>query len=110
MLIAPLGSQAVTTSNATLGSAVPTGQIWVVEAVNIQQPTGSAAKVISMAIGTTATAANIKRRYSVAAGLAQAQDYPRIALVAGEQLNVICDAGTGEAVMTVTVRKQFGTS
>lgn len=106
-LITALGTQAVTTSNATLGVAVPTGQLWRVIAVNLQQPVGSDAKTVSLAIGTTATAANVKRRYSLAAGLATAQDFPNLALVAGEQLNVIGDGTTAQAVITVTVAKEL---
>lgn len=106
-LITSLGSQAVTTTNATLGSAVPTGQIWRVVAVNIQQPAGSVAKTISLAIGTTATAGNVKRRYSLSAGVATAQDFPNLALVAADQLNVVADTGTSEAVITVTVAKDL---
>lgn len=106
-LITQLGSQAVTTSNATLGSAVPSGQIWRIVAVNIQQPTGSDAKTISLALGTTATAANVKRRYPLGAGLQTSQDFPNIAMVAGDQVNVIGDGTTAQAVMTVTVAKEL---
>ncbi len=106
-LIAPLGSQAVTTSNATLGVAVPTGQIWRILAVNVQQPTGSDAKEIALAIGTTATAANIRRRYPLAAGSANAQDFPNIAMVAGDQVNVIGTGTTAQAVIAVTVAKDL---
>jgi hypothetical protein len=106
-LIAPLGSAAVTTTNATLGVAVPTGQIWRILAVNLQQPAASDAKDIYLAIGTTATAANIKRRYSLAAGLATAQDFPNIAMVAGEQVNVVGTGTTAQAVITVTVAKDL---
>lgn len=106
-LLTPLGSQAVTTTNATLGSAVPSGQIWRIVAVNIQQPAGSDAKTIALALGTTATAVNVKRRYSLTAGLAQAQDFPNIAMVAGDQVNVIGDGTTAQAVITVTVAKDL---
>jgi hypothetical protein len=106
-LIAPLGSQAVTTSNATLGIAVPAGQIWRILAVNVQQPTGSDAKEVALAIGTTATAANIKRRYSLGSGFATAQDFPNIAMVAGEQVNVLGTGTTAQAVITVTVAKDL---
>lgn len=107
-LIVPLGSQLVTTSNATLGGAVPSGQIWRIVAVNLQQPTGSAAKNIALALGTTATAANIKRRYTLGAGLQSPYpDVPNIAMVAGDQVNIISDAGTNEAVMSITVSKEL---
>ncbi len=106
-LITVLGSQAVTTTNATLGVAVPAGQIWRVTAVNLQQPTGSDAKTVSLAIGTTATAGNVKRRYSLAAGLSSAQDFPNIAMVAGEQLNVVGDGTTAQAIITITVAKDL---
>jgi hypothetical protein len=106
-LIVSLASQAVTTSNATLGTAVPTGQLWRVRAVNIQQPTGAAAKNIALAVGTTATAANVKRRYALPSGLQTAQDFPDLMLAAGEQLNVVTDAGTTEAVISVTVIKDL---
>ena len=105
-LIVPLGSQLVTTSNATLGIAVPTGQIWRITAVNIQQPSG-AAKVIALAIGTTATAVNVKRKYPLGGGQQTAQDFPGLVMVAGDQVNVITDAGTNEAVMSVTVAKDL---
>ncbi len=106
-LIVPLGSQAVTTTNATLGIAVPTGQVWRILAVNVQQPTGSDAKTVSLAIGTTATAANVKRRYSLASGLATAQAFPNIGMVAGDQINVIGDGTTAQAVISVTVAKDL---
>lgn len=106
-LIVPLGSQAVTTANATLGAAVPTGQVWRIIAVNVQQPTGSDAKEVALAIGTTATAANNKRRYPLAAGSATAQDFPNIAMVAGEQVNVIGTGTTAQAVISVTVAKDL---
>lgn len=106
-LVTQLGSQAVTTSNATLGIAVPTGQIWRIVAVNIQQPAASDAKTVSLALGTTATAANVKRRYSLASGLSSAQDFPNIAMVAGDQVNVIADGTTAQAVCTVTVAKDL---
>jgi len=107
-LTAPLGSQAVTTSNATLGVAVPTGQIWTIIAVNLQQPSTGDAKTVSLALGTTATAANVKRRYSVPAGVYNMPtDFPNIAMVAGEQVNVIGDGTTAQAVLSVTVRKEL---
>lgn len=106
-LLVPLGSQLVTTSNATLGGVVPAGQIWRVRAVNIQQPAGSAAKNIALAIGTTATAANVKRRYALASGLQGAQDFPDLVMVAGDQVNVITNLGTNEAVCSVTVIKKL---
>lgn len=106
-LIVPLASQAVTTTNATLGAAVPTGQIWRVHAVNIQHTAAGVAKNIALAIGTTATAANVKKRYNLAAGVSPPPDYPSLVLVAGEQLNVITDAGTSEAVISVTVAKDL---
>lgn len=106
-LITQLGSQAATTSNATLGSAVPAGQVWCITAVNIQQPTGSDAKTVSLALGATTTAGNVKRRYSLAAGLASAQDFPGIAMVAGDQVNIIADGTTAQAVVTVTVAKDL---
>jgi hypothetical protein len=102
-----LGSQAVTTSNATLGSAVPTGQIWRIVAVNLQQPATADAKTVALAIGTTATAANVKRRYSLTGGLATAQDFPDIPMVAGDQVNVVGDGTTAQAVITVTVEKEL---
>lgn len=106
-LITPLGSQAATTSNATLGIAVPTGQIWRITAVNIQQPAASDAKTVSLGIGTTATAANVKRRYPLAAGLASAQDFPNLAMVAGDQVNIIADGTTAQAIVTITVSKEL---
>jgi hypothetical protein len=106
-LMVPLGSQLVTTTNATLGIAVPPGQIWRVRAVNIQQPAGSAAKNIALAFGTTATAANVKRRYPLLSGLQTAQDFPDLIMVATDQVNVITDAGTNEAVISVTVIKEL---
>jgi hypothetical protein len=108
-LIVSLGSQALTTSNAALGVAVPTGQVWRVVAVNIQQPTGSDAKTgILLAVGTTATAVNVKRNYSLASGQATTQDFPQLALVAGEQINVVQSTGTtAQAVISVTVAKDL---
>lgn len=106
-LMVPLASQSVTTSNATFGSAVPTGQLWRLRAVNWQQPSVGTAKVISLAIGTTATAGNIKRRYSLASGVQNGQDFPDIVLVAGEQLNIVCDTDTGVAILSATVIKEL---
>lgn len=106
-LIVPLASQAVTTTNATLGIAVPTGQIWRVHAVNIQHGAAGVAKNIALAVGTTATAANIKKRYNLALGVSPPTDYPAIVMVAGEQLNVVTDLGTSEAIISVTVAKDL---
>jgi hypothetical protein len=106
-LVVPLGSQAATTANATFGVAVPTGQIWRIVAINVQQPAASDAKVISIAIGTTATAANVKRQYSLAAGVATAQEFPNIVLVAADQVNIIATGTTAQAVVTITVAKDL---
>lgn len=103
--MASLGSQFVTTSNATLGIAVPTGQLWRIRAVNIQQPVTGVAKTILLALGTTATAVNVKLRYSLVLGQIKVQDFPDLMMVAGDQLNVITDLGTNEAVLSVTVIK-----
>lgn len=106
--ITALGSQAVTTANATLGIAVPTGQVWRITAVNVQQPAAGDAKVVQLAIGTTATAVNIKRSYSLAAGVAVAQDFPQLVMVAADQVNVVQVGGTtAQAVITVTVAKDL---
>ncbi len=81
-VIVPLGSQAVTTTNATLGGVVPSGQLWRIRAVNIQQPAGSAAKAIAFAFGTTATPVNVKQRYPLLSGLQTAQDFPDLVMTA----------------------------
>lgn len=106
-LLVPLGSQLVTTANATLGIAVPTGQIWRIRAVNIQQAVTGVAKTILLALGTTATAANVKLRYGLLLGQLKAQDFPDLVMVAGDQLNVISDLGTNEALLSVTVAKDL---
>jgi hypothetical protein len=100
-------TQAVTTSNATLGSAVPAGQVWKVVAVNLQHAAAGVAKNVALAVGTTATAANIKKRYNMEAAKSPPTDYPNIVMVATEQLNIVTDAGTSEAIMTVTIRKEL---
>lgn len=106
----PLGSQAVTTSNATLGIAVPAGQLWTIVAVNIQQPTTADAKQVRLALGTTATPANVKREYTLATGSQNPQDFPQIVMNAADQVNIIQIGGTtAQAIMTVTVVKEFGT-
>jgi hypothetical protein len=106
-LLVPLGSQLVTTTNATFGIAVPTGQIWRLRAVNIQQAVSGVAKTILLALGTTATAANVKLRYGMLLGQLKVQDFPDIVMVAGDQLNVITDLGTNEAVLSCTVLKDL---
>lgn len=106
-LLVPLGSQLVTTSNATLGIAVPTGQIWRLRAINIQQTSAAVAKAILVAFGTTATAVNVKLRYQLTLGQTKAQDFPDLVMVAGDQINVITDLGTNEAVLSATVLKEL---
>jgi hypothetical protein len=100
-------SQAVTTSNATFGSAVPAGQVWKVVAVSLQHTAAGVAKNVALAIGTTATAANIKKRYNMELGKSPPTDFPNLVLQATEQLNIVTDAGTSEAIMTVTIRKEL---
>lgn len=100
-------SQAVTTSNAALGAAVPAGQVWKVVAVSVQHAAAGVAKNVALAIGTTATAANIKKRYNMDAGKSPPTDFPNIVMVAADQLNVVTDAGTSEAIITVTIRKEL---
>ncbi len=106
-ILVPLGSQLVTTSNATLGIAVPTGQIWRLRAVNIQQASSGVAKTILLALGITSTALNVKLRYPMLLGQTKVQDFPDIMMVAADQLNVITDLGTNEAVLSVTVYKEL---
>ena len=106
-LMVPLGSAAVTTTNATLGSAVPAGQLWRVRAVNIQQPSAGLAKKIAIGFGNTTTAGNVKRRYDVSAGQQNLQDFPDLVMAAGDQINMACDTDTGVAIVSVTVIKEL---
>lgn len=105
-----IGFQTVTTSNATLGAAVPTGMTVRLTSVTIQQPAAGVAKVISLAIGTTATPANIIRTYTIAAGALNFVEYPNIVLTAGQQLNVVTSLGTTEAVITASGLKDLATA
>ncbi len=89
-----IAGQAVTTANATFGAALPAGQTARLTQVKITQTGAHDAKVIVLAIGTTATAANVIGQYSLAAGVANVLEFPGIPIVAGEQLNVTQVGGT----------------
>lgn len=94
-----IGPTAITNANVALGSAVPAGQAFKIATLLIQQPAGSVSKTIKVAIGTTATAANVVRTILLAAGLVNYTEAPGLVVKAGEQINVICDLGTTEAVI-----------
>jgi hypothetical protein len=105
-LPAELASGTVTTSNVAV-ITVPAGQVWKVNFITVQQPTGSTAKLFRVGRGTTATAANVKMAKSVPAGLFS-DVYPApFTLSAGQTLDLIVDAGTTELTYTVQGTKDI---
>ncbi len=103
-----LGPQAVTTSNATLGAAIPTGQVARLRQIKITQPAGSDAKTVIVAIGTTATAANVIGQYTLVTGLNNVLEMPNIPMAAGDQINVIQSGGTtAQAVIEAGLEKDL---
>lgn len=103
-----LGPQAVTTANATLGAAIPAGQVARVVQVKVTQPAGSDAKTVVLAIGTTATPANIVGNYALAAGVQNVLESPSIPLAAADQLNITQVGGTtAQAVIEVGIAKDL---
>lgn len=99
MIADRIGPTAITTSNVALGSAVPTGQTFTIRSLLIQQAAAGDAKEILVAIGTTATAANVVRRITFVAGVQNYLEFPEIVLRAGEQINVIGTGTTAQAVI-----------
>lgn len=103
-----LGPQAVTTSNATLGAAIPAGQVAKLKQIKITQPATGDAKVVVVAIGTTATAANIIGQFTLAAGVQNVAEFPGIPMAAGDQVNVTQVGGTtAQAVIEVGIDKDL---
>lgn len=103
-----LGPQAVTTANATLGAAIATGQVARIMQVKITQPAAGDAKVVVLAIGTTATAANIIGQYTLVAGVQNIIEFPGIPLAAADQINVTQVGGTtATAVIEVGLAKDL---
>ncbi len=103
-----LGPQAVTTANATLGAAIPAGQVARVKQIKITQPAAGDAKVVVVAIGTTATAANIVGQYTLIAGVQNVFEAPNIPLAAGEQINITQVGGTtATAVIEIGIDKDL---
>lgn len=86
--------QAVTTSTATFGAAVPTGQAARIQQIKITQAASGDAKVITLSIGTPASATNTIGVYNLAAGVANILETPYVPMAAGEQLSVIQTGGT----------------
>lgn len=105
------GPQSVTTSNATVGAAVPTGMTVKVNSITLQQPPTGDAKRVDLAIGTAATAANVVRSYVIPTGAFNFSEAPGIVLAAGEQLNVIQVGGTtAQVVLTASGVKDLATA
>lgn len=103
-----LGPQAVTTANATLGAAIPAGQVAKLKQIKITQPAGSDAKTVVVAIGTTATAANIVGQFVLVAGVQNVAEFPAIPMAAGDQVNITQVGGTtAQAVIEVGVDKDL---
>lgn len=104
-----LGPQAVTTANATLGAAIPTGQVARITQIKVTQPAGADAKTVVVAIGTTATAANIIAQIVLAAGVQNVADPGyNIPMAAGDQINVTQVGGTtAQAVIEVGLAKDL---
>lgn len=94
-----IAGQVVTTANATFGVAIPAGQVARLKEVKITQPAAGLAKTVTLAIGTTATAANIIGQYVLIGGVQNVLEFPNIPMAAGEQLNVICSADTAVAII-----------
>lgn len=96
--------QAVTTTTATFGAAVPAGQVGKLKQVKITQAGSGDAKVITLSIGTPASATNTIGVYNLVAGVNNILEFPAITLVAAEQLSVIQTGGTtGQASIEASV-------
>lgn len=102
-----LGPQSVTTSTATLGAAIPTGQSAVIKQIKITQPASGDSKVVVLSIGTPATVSNTIGQFTVTGAVAvNILEMPNIPLVAGEQLSVIQTGGTtAQATIEVGLEK-----
>lgn len=94
-----VGPAALTASNATVGSAVPSSRVWVTKQV-ILCNTDGADRLVYFAIGTAATAANrIFSALPIAAGDTIVLDCA-VVMAAAEQFYGYADAAS---VVTVTV-------
>jgi len=93
-----IGPVALTNSNATVGSAVPVNRQWVIKQLAICNTDG-ADRLVYLAIGTAATAANrVMSALPIAAADTLIWDTPLV-MNAGEQLYGYADTGS---VVTVT--------
>lgn len=93
-----IGPVALTNSNAGVGSAVPSSRQWVIKQLAICNTDGSD-RLVYLAIGTAATAANrLMSALPIAAGDTLIWDTPLV-LNAAEQLFGYADTGS---VVTVT--------
>lgn len=82
-------------------TSVPAGEVWMLYSITLNQPAASAANTVSLAIGgTSLTAANVRKIYSLAGGLATLNDYPGIAVAAGSSVNI---SATTAAQTTFTI-------
>jgi hypothetical protein len=103
------GPTPIATTNTTVGGAVPTGQLWTILQVTVEQPSTGDAKTIRWAkAGTAATATNVIDTMVIPAGEQRAQFYPNIVMAAAEQFQAIAAVGTTlQANVTITVNKEL---
>lgn len=88
---ARLGSGVFAAADAVIVAAVPTGQVYRINTITLSQPTGAATATVSIGIGTTATAANVRLLQTLTTGSAQTYILaPALVLAAGETLNGVC--------------------
>jgi hypothetical protein len=106
-LMAQLGTGTVTTTDAAIVAAVPSGQLHKVQYITIQQPAGSTAKVLKIGTGTTATAANVKLTRSIPAGFYSEVILAPFTLAAAATLNAVVDTGTTELSYSVQGTKDL---
>ena len=100
-----VGPVALTASNATVGSAVPSSRVWVIKQFVICNTDGSD-RLVYLAVGTAATAGN--RLFSalpIAAGDTIIWD-TALTLTAGEQLYGYADTGSVVSVTAVGWSKE----
>jgi hypothetical protein len=100
-----VGPVALTNSNATVGSAVPSSRVWVAKQVIICNTDG-ADRLVYLAIGTAATVAN---RFISALPIAAADTIvldTALVMTAGEQLYGYADTGSVVSVTMVGWEKE----
>jgi hypothetical protein len=100
-----VGPVALTNSNATVGSAVPSSTVWVVKQIVICNTDGTD-RLVYLAIGTAATAANrLLSALPVAAGDTLVWD-TAITMTATEQFYGYSDTGSVVSVTAVGWEKE----